>query len=55
MQKAYKSDRYKAGDFPITECLSKAVFSLPMHTELDEEQLEYITSSVLEFFKSSHK
>ena len=51
LQKAYKSDRYKAGDFPITECLSKSVFSLPMHTELDEEQLEYITSSVLEFFK----
>jgi len=51
LQKAYKSDRYKAGDFPVTECLSNSVFSLPMHTELDEEQLEYITSSVLEFFK----
>jgi len=51
LQKAYKSDRYKDGDFPVTECLSKAVFSLPMHTELDEEQLKYITSSVLEFFK----
>ena len=51
LQKAYKSDRYGEGDFPITEHLSNTVFSLPMHTELDEEQLEYITSSVLGFFK----
>ena len=51
LQKAYKSDRYGEGDFPITEHLSNTVFSLPMHTELDEEQLEYITSSVLGFFQ----
>ncbi len=50
LQKAYKSDRYSKGDFPITEELSNTVFSLPMHTELDEEQLEYITSGVLSFF-----
>ncbi len=49
MQKAYLDPRYKEGDFPITETLCKKVFSLPMHTELDEEQLQYITSSVLEF------
>lgn len=49
MQKAYQDPRYKEGDFPVTEHLSKHVISLPMHTELDEEQLEYITSAVLEF------
>ena len=49
MQKAYQDDRYKEGDFPVTEMLCKTVFSLPMHTELDEEQLKYITDSVLEF------
>lgn len=49
MQKAYMDPRYKEGDFPVTEMLSKSVISLPMHTELDEEQLKYITSSVLEF------
>lgn len=49
MQKAYQDPRYKEGDFPVTEDLSKRVISLPMHTELDEEQLEYITSAVLEF------
>ncbi len=49
LQKAYLDPRYKEGDFPVTEMLCKTVFSLPMHTELDEEQLNHITSSVLEF------
>lgn len=48
-QKAYQDPRYKEGDFPVSEHLCKTVISLPMHTELDEEQLNYITSSVLEF------
>lgn len=52
LQKAYRTDRYSEGDFPVTEMLSKNVFSLPMHTELDEEQLEYITRHVLEFVNS---
>ncbi len=49
MQKAYISPRYSEGDFPVTEKLSETVISLPMHTELTNEQLEYITSNVLEF------
>jgi len=49
LQKAYADERYKAGDFPVTEKLCASVISLPMHTELDEETLKYITDSVLEF------
>ena len=49
LQKAYQDSRYRAGDFPVAEKLSACVFSLPMHTELFEEQLEYITHQVLEF------
>ncbi len=49
LQKAYMDPRYKAGDFPVTEALCASVVSLPMHTELDEETLKYITDSVLEF------
>ncbi len=49
MQKAYKDERYKEGDFPITEALCNSVISLPMHTELDQEQLKFITDKVLEF------
>jgi len=51
LQKAYKNDRYKLGDFPNAEKLCECVLSLPMHTELDTDQLEFITSSVLEFIE----
>ena len=51
MQNAYKSDRFKNGDFPVTEKLCACVLSLPMHTELDEETLFYITNTLLELIK----
>lgn len=47
MQKAYQDSRYQVGDFPVAEKLAACVLSLPMHTELDNEQLEYITTHVL--------
>ncbi len=49
LQKAYKYLGYKENDFPVTEELSKTVLSLPMHTELSEEQLKYISEKVLEY------
>ena len=49
LQKAYKYLGYKENDFPVTEELSNKVLSLPMHTELNEEQLKYITETVLEY------
>ena len=49
MQKAYTDPRYKHGDFPVTEQLCDHVISLPMHTELSNEDLAFITESVLEF------
>ena len=52
MQKAYQDPRYQEGDFPIAEKLCACVLSLPMHTELDDEQLAYITQSVLAFVNS---
>jgi UDP-2-acetamido-2-deoxy-ribo-hexuluronate aminotransferase len=51
MQKAYHYLGYREGDFPVTEKLCKEVISLPMHTELDQEQLEYITLNVLKYFE----
>ena len=50
-QNAYKSDRFKKGDFPVTEKLCATVLSLPMHTEMDEETLKYITDNLLELVK----
>ncbi|MFT6845249.1 MAG: UDP-2-acetamido-2-deoxy-ribo-hexuluronate aminotransferase [Flavobacteriales bacterium] len=47
-QKAYADERYKEEDFEITNKLCSCVLSLPMHTELSDEQIDYITSSVIQ-------
>ncbi|MDP2687779.1 MAG: DegT/DnrJ/EryC1/StrS family aminotransferase [Aequorivita sp.] len=49
LQKAYKDERYKEEDFKVTNQLIKEVISLPMHTELDDEQITYITETVINF------
>jgi len=46
MQKAYAHLGYKPGDFPVTSELCNEVLSLPMHTEMSAEQLEYITGRI---------
>ncbi len=48
-QKAYKDERYNEADFTVTNQLVKECISLPMHTELDDEQIAFITGKVLEF------
>jgi dTDP-4-amino-4,6-dideoxygalactose transaminase len=53
LQKAYKDSRYKEEDFTVTNQLVKEVISLPMHTELDDEQIEFITSTVINFVNSN--
>lgn len=52
LQKAYEDERYKDGDFPVTEKLCKNVISLPMQTELNDEQLTYITETLISFIKN---
>lgn len=51
-QKAYLDERYKESDFPVTNQLVAQVVSLPMHTELDDEQINHITAMVIDFMKS---
>ncbi|MEP3969968.1 MAG: DegT/DnrJ/EryC1/StrS family aminotransferase, partial [Nonlabens sp.] len=48
-QKAYLDDRYKEENFTVTNQLVKECISLPMHTELDDEQIKFITDHVKEF------
>jgi len=48
-QKAYRDERYKESDFPVTNQLVKEVISLPMHTELDDEQINYIVKNIIDF------
>ena len=52
LQKAYRGDGYKEGDFPISEALCKKVMSLPMHTELNEEIQRYILEELLKAHKT---
>ncbi|MDD4394787.1 MAG: DegT/DnrJ/EryC1/StrS family aminotransferase [Bacteroidales bacterium] len=47
LQKAFAHLGFQRGDFPVAENLCESVISLPMHTELDEEQLVYITEHLL--------
>jgi len=51
LQNAFKTPEYGVGDFPVSETLCSQVISLPMHTEMTKEQLEYI-SKALHSFKS---
>ncbi|OIQ22577.1 MAG: transcriptional regulator [Flavobacterium sp. MedPE-SWcel] len=48
-QKAYTDSRYNEEDFVVTNQLAKEVISLPMHTELEDEQIKYMTDAILEF------
>ncbi len=48
-QKAYQDDRYNEADFPVTNQLIQEVMSLPMHTELENDQIEFITTTIKEF------
>ncbi|NLA23998.1 MAG: DegT/DnrJ/EryC1/StrS family aminotransferase, partial [Bacteroidales bacterium] len=51
LQKAFKPFEHKQNNFPVTEYLCKNVLSLPIHTEMSEETMNYISNSVLEFLK----
>ncbi len=51
-QKAFQYLGLQDKDFPVTEDLCSTVLSLPMHTELDNGQLQYITDQVTSFINS---
>lgn len=53
LHEAYRSLAYRAGDFPVAEKLAKTVLSLPMHTELNDEQLTNIVKVVKQFYAKS--
>ena len=48
-QKAYTNSSDDEADFKVTNALVKEVISLPMHTELDDEQIDFITKLIVEF------
>lgn len=48
LQEAYKYN-YKSGDYPVSEEIAGDIISLPIHTELTDDQIDYIASKVIEF------
>jgi dTDP-4-amino-4,6-dideoxygalactose transaminase len=50
-QKAYRFLGYGENDFPVTNTLCREVLSLPMHPEMEADQLDYIINNVLKFFE----
>jgi dTDP-4-amino-4,6-dideoxygalactose transaminase len=48
-QKMFDAFGGSNNNLPITDWLTERVISLPIHTELDEEQQTFITNKVLEF------
>ena len=49
LQKAYVDTRYKEEDFTVTNQLIDEVISLPMHSELDEDQIQFICKTIVTF------
>jgi UDP-2-acetamido-2-deoxy-ribo-hexuluronate aminotransferase len=52
LQEAYKYD-YKRGDYPVSEEIAGDILSLPIHTELTDDQINYIADKILEFNSKS--
>ncbi len=47
----YSSLGYKKGDFPNAELYYNGCLSIPMYPTLTDNQLEYITNLIIEFYK----
>jgi dTDP-4-amino-4,6-dideoxygalactose transaminase len=50
LQNAYRRPGFGENSFPLTENLSRTVISLPIHTEMNEEELSYICSQIKSFY-----
>ena len=50
-QKMFESFGSGETELPITDWLTHRVMSLPIHTEMEQDQLDYICSSIEEFLK----
>ncbi len=52
LQPVYKNLNFRNVNLPITERLAKEVLSLPLHPYLTEEEINYVISSIRDFYKS---
>ena len=49
LQKAYRNERYNESDFKVTNQVVNEVVSLPMHTELTDDQIDFISETIKDF------
>ncbi len=49
LQDPYKAQGFKEGDFPISEKFSSHILSLPIFPEIEEEEIEFISSKIRDF------
>lgn len=52
LQKGYAKYGYREGDMPLTEKLTAEAISLPMHSELDASQQQYIVDHLKQILRS---
>jgi len=52
-QKMFENFKTAGQDMPVTDWLTQRVISLPIHTELDEEQLRFISGKLLEYISNN--
>lgn len=50
---AYRIYGYQPGDFPVSEMVATEVLSLPMHSELDAEQINFICGEIAAFMQAN--
>lgn len=48
LQEAYRFLGYQAGDFPVSERLSRTILSLPIYAELPEASVDYVAATIVE-------
>ncbi|MBN1803946.1 MAG: DegT/DnrJ/EryC1/StrS family aminotransferase [Sedimentisphaerales bacterium] len=53
LQDCFSELGYKPGDLPIAEQLCREVLSLPIYSELEQDQIEYIAKTILDFYVKS--
>ena len=51
LQTAYRKTGFDVGSFPITEKLSTTVISLPIHTEMEDSEIQYICEQIKAFYQ----
>ena len=54
LQECFSYLGYKYGSFPVSETLSDACLSLPIYPEITDDQIEYVSTNILKFFKNNN-